>query len=502
MHSGVGPAAGVELNVLCVIPFDNAYADAVCRLLEWCAELSGRVRHPCLLVMSRDTTEETFRRVMQRAHLAFSGVNAIKPGVVDQHRNPETVNLLFRTAVRYIEKVSKQPFFWCEVDCVPLVADWMDRLEAEYFVVGKPYMGFKRDIPFPHISAPAIYPAQVSKFNPATLLDFHNHHGCISFDLVAADKTLKHAHVTKLIHHEWGAKDKPPTFPDQASMGMISKDAVLFHRVKIDGGLIERLRELRPKPVIESSKPNAVGESLVAEQTEPEPANLKVAVIYVYPALGGQHDFLARRFAESYAAHFPVTPHTLYVVSNGGDPTPTMRQTFATVQCEFLVHDDTGFDIGAYRKAAREVPADLMVFFGGASYLKGPRWLERMVEAYEKHGPALYGCTGSLGHTVHIRTTGLWCEPKLINSYPHPTTSEKESRYAFEHGQNSLTQWAFKQGLKALVVTWTNEVEWQGWDQIVNGFQQGDQSALLAGDRLTGPEYQRPPQAVARRKRR
>jgi len=45
-------------------------------------------------------------------------------------------------------------------------------------------------------------------------------------------------------------------------------------------------------------------------------------------------------------------------------------------------------DIGGYQLAARMIPADLMVFLGGTTYIKGQKWLERIVEAYEKHGRA------------------------------------------------------------------------------------------------------------------
>ena len=216
------------------------------------------------------------------------------------------------------------------------------------------------------------------------------------------------------------------------------------------------------------------------------------AVVYVYPTMGGDHDTYARRFATSYRRFKPVTAHKLVVVSNGGQPTAAMRAIFAGLNPAWLVHDDSGWDIGAYRYAARTIPCDLMVFFGGSTHVRGARWLERMIEAFEEHGEAIYGAMGSLGHNIHIRTSAFWMPPALLNQYPHETTSDRDSRYEFEHGKNGLTMWVLARGLKAWMVTWDGVFQHWQWDGVPNGFHQGDQSALLAWDRLADPPYHVP----------
>ena len=219
---------------------------------------------------------------------------------------------------------------------------------------------------------------------------------------------------------------------------------------------------------------------------------MEVVVLYVYPTMGGDHDTYARRFADSYRRFKPVAPHKLVIVSNGGDPTTTMRETFGELELSWLVHDDSGWDIGAYRKAAREVSCDLLVFFGGSTHVRGPLWLERMIASFEMHGEAVYGAMGSLGHNIHIRTTAFWISPTLLNQYPYETTNDRASRYDFEHGKHGLTMWVLSRGLKAWMVTWDGCYQnWQ-WDAIPNGFHQGDQSALLAWDRLADPPYHVP----------
>lgn len=217
---------------------------------------------------------------------------------------------------------------------------------------------------------------------------------------------------------------------------------------------------------------------------------VRSVVVYVYPVFGGGHDSCARRFAESYRRFRPDLPHRLVVVSNGGPPTPAMETAFSDVTVEWLVHDDSGWDIGAYRHAARTVQnCDLMIFFGGSAYVRGRGWLERMVASFEEHGEAVYGAMGSLGVNIHIRTTAFWLSPSLLGRYPYPTTSDRASRYDFEHGQKGLTMWALSIGLKAWMVTWTGSYEHRQWNGIPNGFHQGDQSALLAWDRVADPPY-------------
>jgi hypothetical protein len=224
---------------------------------------------------------------------------------------------------------------------------------------------------------------------------------------------------------------------------------------------------------------------------------MKVVVVYVYPVFGEHHDTLAERFAKSYKAHLPKTKHELVVVSNGGPPTDKMRETFKDIPCRWLEHDDTGWDIGAFRKAAKEIPAELMVFFGGSAHILGAGWLKRMIAAWKKHGLALYGVTANTGDRrygvwPHIRTTGFWLPPELLNAYPHKTDSSRESRYRFEHGPDCLTEWVGQQNLCAWMVTWSNEHLFPDWN-VKNGYHNGDQSEVIIGDRLTtSAHYNKP----------
>lgn len=222
---------------------------------------------------------------------------------------------------------------------------------------------------------------------------------------------------------------------------------------------------------------------------------MKTTVVYVFPLAGAGHYLdLAIRFVAGYHQYPPGVEHETVIVCNGSPVTDEVRFLFGAMpNCKFLVHDNSGYDVGAYQHAARSNPSDLMVFFGASTYLKGPGWLKRMADAFQKHGRGLYGVMGNrgvahVGVAPHIRTTGFWMPTELMNQYPM-RVERSDQRYPFEHGSNCLTSWIYRKGLMAWVVTWSGEYQQAQWDSIPNGFHHGDQSDMLAGDKNSEPPY-------------
>lgn len=198
------------------------------------------------------------------------------------------------------------------------------------------------------------------------------------------------------------------------------------------------------------------------------------------------------RFLGSYTSHPTNVDHESIVVLNSGKESSYLTCLFSSLRnLRFFEHDDSGWDIGAFQRVAQEVPADLMVFFGTSAWIKKKSWLEIMAGSFLKHGDHLFGSMGNQGGGVvhpHIRTTGFWMRPGLLNEYPHKVTIPQQ-RYPFEHGPQCLTNYVWSRGLKAFVVTPFGEFEYPNWDSIPNGYHRGDQSALLVGDRVSDPPY-------------
>lgn len=222
-----------------------------------------------------------------------------------------------------------------------------------------------------------------------------------------------------------------------------------------------------------------------------------VVVVYIHVPGDAIHEMHAKRFVESYHMNPPGETHQTVIVSQNSKPKSSTMALFNTLpDLEVIQHDDSGWDIGGFQLAARKFPCDLMVFFGGSTYIKCEGWLTRMVESFLEHGDTLYGSTGSMGdHRFnifpHIRTTGFWISPSLFNRYPR-RIQEKGShgqRYEFEHGRTGLTTWAMGLGKKVWVIAKSGDFPFPAWNSVPNGFHKGDQSNVLVGDRLTSPPY-------------
>lgn len=227
---------------------------------------------------------------------------------------------------------------------------------------------------------------------------------------------------------------------------------------------------------------------------------MKVVIVYVY-APGGtgtpggrECDFYSQRFLESYHSNPPGMDHETAIVLNGTRANSEISCLFSSLpKCSFLEHDNSGYDIGAFQFAARTIPCDLMVFFGASTYYPRPGWLVRMTSAYKKHGVAQYGAMGSGAELrarvwAHIRTTAFWMPPQLMNEYPKIVVNPAD-RHPFEHGIDCLTEWIKRQGMVSWEVTWQRELPVKDWGSDPNGFHRGNQSSLLAGDRMCEPPY-------------
>jgi hypothetical protein len=235
-----------------------------------------------------------------------------------------------------------------------------------------------------------------------------------------------------------------------------------------------------------------------------EPATA-VSLIYIFPRTGEKWMKYGRRFASRYQTFRPTTKHRLFVVSNGGPPTAEMKAIFKPLNATWIIWNNQAWDIGAYQYCAKTIPCEVMACFGASVYFTKSGWLERIVDSVKKHGIGLYGAMGNQGNMgfriwPHLRTTGFWFHPALLNAYPIRITGLNQ-RYEFEHGASSFAQWCKSQNIERWMVTYSGEYREDDWNKISNGYHRGDQSNLLCGDRLTEPPYfmpVRPAQTAAK----
>lgn len=193
---------------------------------------------------------------------------------------------------------------------------------------------------------------------------------------------------------------------------------------------------------------------------------MKVLVIYCYPQLQRRTYYpLARRFAATWRDYPPGADCQLHVICNEGDG---IMDATAFGKLDRVTHlrDNSGWDIGAFFWAARHLSADLMVFLGAPVHFHRRGWLWALVDAYVNNGPGVYGCWSYQGH---LRTTAFACPPALLLRYPDEVTSERPSRYRFEHGEHSFTRFCSDLGFLCRLVSWDGCFEPKDWSEHAPG---------------------------------
>lgn len=242
-------------DLLVVLPYADSDAAQMFSLLGWMKELGGCKGHSCLLVSAYQVDAITRLAMRTAAGFVFQDVFAIDPGKTYPDETwPRGANILFHTAMQWVQRNTDSAFLWNEGDCHPLKPDWLQIIECEYAACGKDYMGvilkettvFGRTY-FRHLPGNAIYVNDTaSRLAHLDLLNAKE-----AFDLLAGGVIAPHAHESRRFCHIWGTVEASPHFvearkkgdpPHFLTLDQIPRDACLFHRVK-SSSLTDLLRQ-------------------------------------------------------------------------------------------------------------------------------------------------------------------------------------------------------------------------------------------------------------------
>ncbi len=222
------------------------------RWFDFVSELGGTERHHLHLIPAAGVD---ISDLIPKATKAFNGnLTVIKDEegqtsdwqIVDHMRSASGPNSAFRQVAWHFHNNNLGPYFWCELDCIPLRKDWLDRLESEYKTCGKPFMGADVQIESvpPHMSGNGIYSDPV--MNAPSLVRRTNWVPKgqdkafeLAFDIAGAREVLPKAHFTTLIQHKFRFKGFESRYEFDA---VIDKNAVVFHSDK-KGTIYKYLRE-------------------------------------------------------------------------------------------------------------------------------------------------------------------------------------------------------------------------------------------------------------------
>lgn len=208
---------------------------------------------------------------------------------------------------------------------------------------------------------------------------------------------------------------------------------------------------------------------------------MKICVAYVVVTLGRiTNDFISR-FADTHHRFPPGVPHDTLVICNGGPLKSDQALLLHELKPLFWPRpNDDGWDVSGYQYAAIGPckDYDMMVCLGESNYFHRAGWLTRLVYAWQKYGPGMYGPYATNVIRAHLQTTAFCCPPSLLAKYPVKVTNQRE-RYDFEHGPKSLWRRASAEGVPVRLVTWDGEWLPQDWRTPKNILWRGDQSNLL-----------------------
>ncbi len=281
--------------MLIVLSFCHKDRDQAKKSLEWIEELGGGVNHELMLswsmIVGRHGPPQDLIDIAKRA---FKNVFEFPLFDEDERGHPMSANHAWLSCARQIEnpnpKVlpSPQPWLWLEPDAVLLIKTGFDRIEAEYKLRDRPFMG--DIIPANEArkvqrrpSGIGVYPWNTPYIGSGKVLYLDAR----AWDDFLAVDILPNHFQTPLIQDMYCMSRDPdvePTFPDAVSLSIISKDAVLFHRCS-DGTLIDRLREINTRQAIHFNPP-AVHFSAPSELAAPITGivkQTKIKSIHVHP---------------------------------------------------------------------------------------------------------------------------------------------------------------------------------------------------------------------------
>lgn len=139
-------------------------------------------------------------------------------------------NSVFRTFSRYFRDNKLGPWFFCEPDCILLVPDALDRLEAEYLSARAPFMGAYVDRPIPRLNGTMICPQDAANIASIALpMRTPDNRLEIAFDVACAQDIMPRAHRTNLIQNVYGSA---PFASREDFDARVSREAVCYHSEK------------------------------------------------------------------------------------------------------------------------------------------------------------------------------------------------------------------------------------------------------------------------------
>lgn len=174
----------------------------------------------------------------------------------------------------------------------------------------------------------------------------------------------------------------------------------------------------------------------------------------------------AKNFFNSYRKNYSGVKHQLIILAkaweNKREEYDKLIKLAKKYKAAILNLEDSGFDIGAYIKAAKLLDDEYILFLNSSVRILVKNWLTKFYKTFDENPDIqLIGAMGSWESGItesfpnpHIRTNAFWIERKLFLEYfaNLDKIETKDDTYEIEHGKNSLTKFVLDKGYKVVVV--------------------------------------------------
>lgn len=221
-------------EILVVLCFCSKDSHLMIKMVQWMVDMNMPKTHDCLLSYDVDVPSNHTEAISKTAHEVFNEVRSFRYDKAPVTRWPEGPNHAFQKTAKYIHQYINQPWLWLEFDEIPLIPDWLIKLQDEYDLCGMPFMGHIL-YHMGHMNGGGIYPHNFPEISPRamqctrTAWDAEMRFDMINQCCPANDIIEQRPHISFNTIQDVKTYVRP---------GML-----LYHQSK-DGTLIDRLREM------------------------------------------------------------------------------------------------------------------------------------------------------------------------------------------------------------------------------------------------------------------
>ncbi|MEM7189255.1 MAG: hypothetical protein AAF439_06560 [Pseudomonadota bacterium] len=211
----------------------------------------------------------------------------------------------------------------------------------------------------------------------------------------------------------------------------------------------------------------------------------------VHLVRNGNPDAYLDNFVASYLANDAGVANDLVVVLKGFDDPTQIRESIQSKVPGVQFHeiDDSGFDINAYRSAAKALQHDVLCFLNSHAQIRAAGWLGYLSDGLNATNVGAVSASASWEimdqstpfPNVHLRTNGFAMRRDEFLALDFGPLATKRDCNRFEAGPNSLTQQILKRDQDVHMIAASGPVAPENWASV-SGFRTGDQRELLISD--------------------